>query len=231
MYPEKEELIQFADGVWVGTAPANIVGMPLTTTMTVLRLRDDSLLLHSPTARTPERLAAVRSLGEVTHLYAPSLTHQRRIGEWASTFPEAQLHGPPGLARKRPDLRIDRVHGAPMKPELEGVLREFPIAGFRLEETVLLYQPSQVLIVADLVHNIGRPEHWWTKTYAGLMGFYGRVGLSRVIRWTSFSDRKAARASIDKVLAESSDALVVGHGHHLKTGGREAIRAAYTWLA
>ncbi|MCH9648966.1 MAG: DUF4336 domain-containing protein [Deltaproteobacteria bacterium] len=231
MNPKREELTQFAEGVWVGTAPASIVGMPLTTTMTILRLRDDSLLLHSPTAMTPERLAAVRSLGEVTHLYAPSLTHQRRIGEWADTFPNAQLHAPPGLAKKRPDLRIDRVHETPMAPEMEGVLKEFPIAGFRLEETVVMYQPSQVLIVADLVHNIGRPDDQWTKIYAGLMGFYGRVGLSRVIRWTSFSDRKAARSSIDRVLAQSFDSVVIGHGTHLKTGGHEAIRAAYSWLS
>lgn len=45
------ELEPFADGVWVGTAPARIVGMPLTTTMTVLRLPGEGLLLHSMAPR------------------------------------------------------------------------------------------------------------------------------------------------------------------------------------
>jgi hypothetical protein len=198
--------------------------------MSVLRLADGGLLLHSPTACTPERLAAVKALGQVTHLYAPSLTHQRRIGEWAEAFPGARLHGPPGLARKRPDLRIDRIHGEPLEPEMRGFLRELPIAGFRLEEAAVLYEPAKALLVADLVHNIGRPPHPWTKIYAGLSGFYGRVAISRVIRWTAFSDKKAARASLNRVLAQPFESLIIGHGDHLAEGGREALRAAYHWL-
>ena len=225
-----QELTPFADGVWVGVAPAKIVGMPLTTTMTVLRLKDGTLLLHSPTARTPDRLAAVRALGTVTHLYAPSLTHQRRIGEWAETFPDAMLHAPQGLVQKRPDLRIDRIHGEPLPPEMDGVVREFPIAGFRLEETVLLYEPARAMIVADLVHNIGRPPHRWTKIYAGLTGFYGRIAMSKVIRWTAISNRQAMRGSLDRVLAEDFDALIIGHGSHLHAGGKEALRDAYSWM-
>lgn len=230
MASAREELTPFADGVWVGAAPARIVGMPLTTTMTVLKLRDGGLLLHSPTAMTPERRSAVESLGEVKHLYAPSLTHQRRIGEWAEAFPAAQLHAPPGLAQKRPDLRIDRIHGDPLGEDLEGVVRELTIEGFRLQETVLLYEPSRVMIVADLVHNIGRPEHWWTKTYSTLMGFYGQIALSRVLRWAAFSDRKAARKCIDRLLEQPFDSLVIGHGSHLESGGRQALEAAYSWL-
>ena len=224
------ELIPFADGIWVGAAPASIVGMPLTTTTTVLRLDDGGLMLHAPTAMTAARQAAVEALGEPRHLYAPSLTHQRRIGEWAEAFPNATLHAPPGLARKRPDLRIDRLHGDPLPPEMEGVVDEITIEGFRLQETVVLYRPAKTLVVADLVHNIGRPDHRWTRIYAGLMGFYGRVALSRIIRWTAFSDRKAARASIDRVLEASFDGLVIGHGDHLRSGGREALAQAYAWL-
>ncbi|MCG8455279.1 MAG: DUF4336 domain-containing protein [Holophagales bacterium] len=230
MNTDTAELAPFAEGVWVGAAPARILGMPLTTTMTVLRLGDGGLLLHSPTAMTPERLSAVRELGRVSHLYAPSLTHQRRIGEWAEAFPQARLHGPTGLAVERPDLRIDRSHGDPMDPEMEGMVEEFPIAGFRLQETVVFYRPARVMIVADLVHNIGRPAHRWTRIYAGLMGFYGRIELSRMLRWIAFDDRRAARASLDRVLAEPFEALIVGHGNHLRTGGREALAAAYAWL-
>ena len=225
------ELGLFAEGIWVGEAPARILGMPLTTTMTVLRLADGSLLLHSPTAMTAARRSAVEALGQVSHLYAPSLTHHRRIGEWAAAFPSALLHAPPGLARKRPDLRIDRVHGDPLEAALADVLDELRIEGFRLQESVLLYRPARALIVADLVHNVGQPQHRWTKFYTRAMGFYDRVALSRIIRWTAFRDRAAARRSIDAVLAEPFDGLIVGHGTHLVTGGRDALAAAYTWLA
>jgi hypothetical protein len=222
-------LNEIADGVWVDEAPVSIVGMPLTSTMTVLRLADDRLLLHSPVELTSRRRDAVEALGTVAHVYAPSLFHHLRAGEWAEAFPSARVHGPPGLAKKRPDLRIDRIHGEP-EPDFDALLDEVAVDGFRLGESVLLYRPAKTLVVADLVHNIGRPDNLWTRIYAGAAGFYGRVALSRVIRMIGFSDRTAARRSLDAILALPFERIVVGHGAPISEGARDALAAAYTWL-
>jgi hypothetical protein len=223
-------LVQIAEGVWCDTAPVRNLGMHLTGTMTVLQLGNGSLLLHSPIPLTPERQAAVDALGKVDHLYAPNTYHHLSIGDWADAYPSARLHAPPGLAAKRPDLRIDRLHTAAPEPAFEGVIDELPIEGFLLEESVLFYRPSRTLVVADLVHNLGRPEHLWTRIYSGAMGFYDRVALSRMIRWIGFYDRGAARRSFDAVMACPFDRVVLGHGAPLLTGAREALAQAYTWL-
>jgi hypothetical protein len=223
-------LTPFAEGVWVESAPVRILGMPLMVTMTILRLGDGSLLVHSPIAMTPERRAAIEALGPVVHLYAPNLYHHFWIGEWAAAFPSARVHAPAGLAKKRPDLRIDRAHTAIPEPALAGVVDELHIDGFRLEESVLVYRPSRTLVVADLVHNIGRPQHRWTEIYTRTMGFYDRVALSRMIRWAAFNDRAAARRSVEQLLAHPFDRLVVGHGMPLAADGGEALAGAYTWL-
>jgi hypothetical protein len=225
-----EPLVTFGEGVWLHEGPVRFLGLHLTTTMVVLRLPDGSLLVYSPLASTPGLRAAVEALGRVAHLYSPDLEHHRWIGEWAAAFPGARVHAPPGLRKKRPDLRIDRVHGVEPEPAFAGTIDELPIAGFRLQETALFYRPAGVLVVADLVHNVGKPTHPWTRTYARLMGFYDRVGLSRVIRLMGFSDRKAARRSIDDLLACPFDRLIVGHGAPLATGGREAVASVYGWL-
>ncbi len=223
-------LASFAEGVWLDTAPVRFLGMRLSSTMTVLRLDDGNLLLHSPLAMTPARRAAIEALGPVAHLYAPNLFHHRWIGEWASAYTSARVHAPAGLAKKRLDLRVDRVHGTSLEPAFAGVIDELPIAGFRLEESVLVYRPAGTLVVADLVHNVGRPQHRWTKFYTRTMGFYDRVALSRMIRWTAFTDRAAARRSLDEVLARPFDRVIVGHGTPLATGAREALATAYAWL-
>jgi hypothetical protein len=220
----------FADGVWLGSDPVKIVGMPMTSTMTVLRLGDGNLLLYSPVEMSDERRAAIEAIGHVAHLYAPNLFHHRWIGDWAAAFPSARVHAPPGLAKKRRDLRIDRTHGESPEPAFAGLIDEIPIEGFRLRETVLLYRPAQTLVVADLVHNVGRPTHGWSSVYTRLMGFYDQVALSRAIRWTGFSDKRATRRSIDTVIAHHFDRLVVGHGDPLASGGREAFGAAFRWL-
>ena len=223
-------LTPFAEGIWVDTAPVRFLGMQLTTTMTVLRLGDGNLLLYSPVALTQARQSAIEALGPVAHLYAPNLFHHRWIGEWAAAFPSARLHAPVGLAKKRGDLRIDRIHNAAREPAFAGVLEELPIDGFRLEESVVVYRPACTLVVADLVHNVGRTQHRWTNFYSQTMGFYDRVALSRMIRWTAFTDRAAARRSLDELLALPFDRLIVGHGAPLAAGGREALAAAYSWL-
>jgi hypothetical protein len=171
-------LTPFAEGVWLDTAPVRFLGMQLTSKMTVLRLSDGNLLLHSPVALTPARRAAIEALGPVAHLYAPNLFHHRWIGEWAVAFPSARLHAPAGLSKKRPDLRIDRVHGTVFEPAFADLIDEPRIDGFRLQEIVLVYRPARTLVVADLVHNVGRPLHRWTRFYSRTMGFYDRLALS-----------------------------------------------------
>jgi hypothetical protein len=223
-------LTPIAEGVWFEQAPVSFLGLQLASTMTVLRLGDGGLLLHAPVALTPERRAAVEALGPVTHLYAPNTFHHLRIGDWAAAFPAARVHAPAALAKKRPDLRIDRPHGAAPEPAFAGVVEELPVDGFRLQETALYHQPSRTLVVADLVHNVGRPTHGWTRTYTRAMGFYDRVAVSRVIRWTAFSNRGAARRSLDRLLALPFERIVVGHGAPLVGGARDALTAAYSWL-
>ena len=84
--------------------------------------------------------------------------------------------------------------------------------------------------MADLVQNVGRPDHGWTALYARAMGFYDCLALSRAIRWTGFDDRRAARRALDRILALGFDRLVVGHPVPLSSGAHAALAAAYAWL-
>jgi hypothetical protein len=198
--------------------------------MAIVRLADGGLLLYSPITMTPERRAAVEAIGPVAHLYAPNTFHHLRIGDWAEAFPSARLHAPPGLSKKRPELRIDRIHPETPEPAFAGILDEIGIEGFRLEESVLVHRPTRTLIVADLLHNVGRPEDPWSKLYTRAMGFYDRAAMSRMIRWTGFTDRTAARRSLERLLALPFDRVVVGHGLPIATNGHAAVTAAFAWL-
>jgi hypothetical protein len=222
-------LVPLAEGVFCDSEPVRVLGMRLTATMTVLTLDRGGLLLHSPVPLTPERRAAVTALGRVEHLYAPNTFHHLWIGEWSRAFPKARVHAPPGLVKQRPDLRIGRVHGGgePIPSEL---IEEVPIRGFALEESVLVYRPARVAVLADLVHNVGRPTHTWTKLYTRAMGFYDRVALSRAIRWTAFTDRSEARRSVDRLLAQNFEHLIVGHGAPITSAAREVLAQALDFL-
>lgn len=230
MDAQSNGLVAFGDGLWLSTEPVSFLRLRLTATMAVVRLGGGELLIWSPVRLTPERRAAVEALGRVAHLYAPNVMHDLWLGEWASAFPSARVHAPGGLAKKRRDLRVERVQGEAPEPAFRDWVDEIPIDGC-LEETVLLHRPTGTLMVADLVHNVGRPEQAWTAFYCRMMGFFDRVALSRALRWTAFRDRRAARRSLDGLLARPFDRLVVGHGTPIPAGGRAALAGAYTWLA
>jgi hypothetical protein len=225
-------LAPLTPGIWIATDPVVIpyVGVRVTATMAVVELPGQNLLLYSPLEMTAERRAAVESLGTVAHLYAPNLFHHLWIGDWATAYPGAVVHAPRALRAKRPELRIDREHDGDAASDLSAALDEVHIDGFVFEETVLVHRPSGTLLVADLVHNVGRPAGLWSRTYARAMGFYDQVALSRAIRWLAFADRAAARRSIDRLAEYAFDRLVVGHGASISTGARAAILNAYSWL-
>lgn len=224
------ELSEIADGVWVDTDPVRIVGMHLAVTMTVLRLPGGVLALHSPISLSDERRAAIERLGTVGHLIAPNLFHHRWIGDWANAYPAARLHVPPGLPKKRPDLPVARSHTDETEAAFASTIDAELVDGFRLREVVMFYRPGRTLVLADLVHNIGRPRSAWTRLYSRSMGFYDKVALSRMIRWTAFSDPRAARRSIDRVLEWKFDRLVVGHGSPVTTAAKDSLATAFEWL-
>lgn len=222
-------LTAFRAGVWTTSGPVHFLGLRLTASMTVLRLGDGTLLVHSPLALGTELRAEVCALGQVAHLYAPNTFHHQWLGEWSAAFPDARVHAPRELAVKRPDLRIDRFHDQADSSGFDGV-DEIPIRGFRLRESVLVHRAGRTLVATDLVHNIGSPDHTWTRLYTKAMGFYDRVALSRMLRWTAFDDRRAARRSMDAVLDHTFDGLIVGHGAPIAERAREALAAATAFL-
>jgi hypothetical protein len=227
---DQEPLVALCDGIWLLRGPLRMLGLNLGSTMAVLRLPDGGLLLWSPRPCTPALRAAVDALGPVAHLVAPNLMHHLSVGDWAAAYPDAKVHAAAGLARKRPDLRVDRTLGVGAAGGLGDALIERPIDGFRLQETALFHVPSGTLLLTDLVHNVGRPTERWTALYARAMDFYDKVALSRMLRWTAFSDRRAARRSVDGLLALPLQRAVLGHGAPLEVEVAPSLAAAWQFL-
>ena len=61
------------------------------------------------------------------------------------------------------------------------------------------------------------------------MRSYGRFGPSKLDPLL-IRDRRAARESLERILAWDFDRVVVAHGDVLESGGREALREGYAWL-
>jgi hypothetical protein len=197
-------------------------GVYLPLASTVVRLPDRSLLVYSPIAIDDDQASEIAALGEVAHVVAPSLLHHLHVRAAAERWPRATLHGAPGLATKRSDLRFHRELGGPLDPALRDAIDVEVIAGApRLNESVLFHRASGAMLCADLVFNIPRPANLRTRLALALMGVGGRRP-SQSRMWKLLArDRSVLRTSLDRVLRWPIAMVVPAHGEPVALGSAE----------
>ncbi|OAB56170.1 hypothetical protein AY600_01905 [Phormidium willei BDU 130791] len=94
--------------------------------MTVIRLPNGNLMLHSPCNISPEIKQAIDRIGKVAYIVAPGTYHYLHVPSAQQAFPEAETYICPGIESKCPDLEFDWILAdrAPdvWKDDLEQVL-------------------------------------------------------------------------------------------------------------
>lgn len=187
------------------------VTMPASTT--VIRLPDRSLLIYSPIAFDDATAAAIDAVGEVAHIVAPNVFHHLFAAAAVERWPRAAVHAVPGVAKKQPGLRIDHeLAVGSSAPWGDAVGVELIGGAPKISEVVLFHRASGTLLCADLVFHVTRPPNWRTRLGLWLDGAGGRrLGSGRV--WRLFrSDRAAARASAERMLAWPIARVAPCHG-------------------
>ena len=115
-YPPFDAPKPVAPELWVVDAePMRIMGAAVPVRMTVARLGDGGLWLHSPTRFSPALLAAVEALGPLRHLVAPNVAHWTYLKDWQRARPGATTWAAPNLRRRlqvrRSSVRLDHDLG------------------------------------------------------------------------------------------------------------------------
>jgi hypothetical protein len=202
--------------------------------MTVLTLVGGGLALVSPIPIDEALARTLASLGEVRFLIAPNLLHHLYLHAASQRYPRAIVLAPPGLARKRPGLRIDRTLQEPLPVALTDSVDVHHIAGApTVDEFVFFHRATRSLVVTDLVFHVLRPEGWLTNLVLRLVGCHRRFGQSRAFR-LFVKDRPAAAHSIERVLALPFETLIMAHGEIVRGDAQHDPRAmladAVRWL-
>lgn len=219
-----------AQNLWVAERPQRFYGLEVGTRMTVIRLADGSLLLHSPVALDADLRRALDAIGRVRFAVAPNRVHHLYAGGVAEAYPEARLWVGPGLEKKRPDLVFEGVLGDEAPAEWKGQVDQLFFRGRPFEnEVVFLHRASRTLILCDLAFNFGPSAAAATRLLMRLIRSYGRFGPTKLDPLL-IRDRRAARESLERILAWDFDRVVIAHGDVLESGGREAMRESYAWL-
>ncbi|HYW61936.1 MAG TPA: DUF4336 domain-containing protein, partial [Bradyrhizobium sp.] len=82
----------------IESAPIKVGGgLALPLRMSVIRLANGDLLLHSPAQYTDDLKSAIEALGRIRHLIAPSIGHWMFLRDWQRACPAAKTWVVPGL--------------------------------------------------------------------------------------------------------------------------------------
>ena len=219
-----------ADNIWISAAPHTFVGLHVGTRMTVIRLTTGGVVLHSPIPLSAALIKAIKAIGPVMHVICPNMFHHMYASEVLSVWPHSKLHGPAKLHKKRPDLDFDATLSDTPDPDWQQELIPITIRGSLLGETVLYHPTSKTLISADLVENFPTaPRHWLTRNYLKMNGMIGNITWPPMMRLV-YLDRKAARASVDRILAYPIERIIIAHGEIITHDAHETLRKGLNWL-
>lgn len=220
-------LIAFAPQIWLQDQSLSVMGLELGARMTLVRLADGSLFVHSPNQLTEEIRREVDALGPVAHVVSPNTMHHLYVAEWRAAYPRAKHYAVPGLPEKRKEFAFDGVIGndqdKPWNPELRHLL----VAGTPFNEAVFFHAASRTLILTDLALHVRESPSWVTRLAFRLMGAYGKFGWSAFEKRLFIRDRQKFAASLAELREWDFDRVVVSHGEPLQTGGRAAMARAF----
>lgn len=198
--------------------------------MTVIRLVDGRLLLHSPLPLDAPLRAELDALGPVAYAVAPSRVHHLYAGDVAQSYPGARLWIAPGLERKRPDLDYVAILGDEAPEEWRGQVDQTFFRGRPYEnEVAFFHRASRTLVTCDLAFNFRERTPAATRLLMSLVRSYGYFGPTKLDPLL-IRDRAKARASLERILAWDFDRVIVAHGDVQEHDGNALLRQGYAWL-
>lgn len=235
-YPPLDTPKPFAEGVWiVDSGPMNAMGLPLPIRMTIIRLTNDDLLLHSPTPYSPALAEAVGKLGRIRHLVAPNIAHWTFLDDWQRAFPEATTWAAPGLADRAQvrasGVRIDAELAEAPPGEWADVLDQGVVAsGAGFNEVWFFHRQTSTLVLVDLIENLDPDKlppvaRLLMQAAAATDGTTARY-LRLPVRWGGASARRA----IGRMVALKPERVVFAHGRVFETDGAAQLERAFRWL-
>nr|WP_245428884.1 DUF4336 domain-containing protein [Phyllobacterium phragmitis] len=239
-YPPLNTLKAVCDNVWIVDGPVIRFGMPwpkmpFPTRMTVIRLGNDELFIHSPTPLVPSLKAEIDGIGRPRWIIGPNRIHYWWVPDWRDAFADADVYLAPRIeaqAKGRIDFgytMLDRDNGYPWDAEIATL----PIAGSFMTEVEFFHRPSRTLILTDFIENFEprKLDSWlmrWLTRFGGVQDPDGQM--PRDMRLTFSKQKPQLRAAIETVIAWQPERIILAHGRWYEKNGADELRRAFRWV-
>lgn len=242
LYAPINTLKPVAPDIWIVDGPeirmaTPFGGIPMTTRMTIVRLRDGALWCHSPIAPDAGLFAGIDALGPMRHLVSPNMLHYAYVAAWRERYPDATAWASPGVRKRAAAQQIAVRFDADLPdaaPEAWAAdIDQLRFRGSRvLEEFVFFHRSSATLVLADLIENFERDKlrcgMRWLARLGGVLDPDGKVPLDFRLTW--IGRKRVARECFARVMSWHPRRVVLAHGRWYPDHGEAELRRAFRWV-
>jgi len=217
--------------LWIKEYNVSYYGCRFNSRMTIIKLNNNGLILHSPAEIDEETKISIEDIGEVACIVAPGNYHFLHISSAQKAFRDAETWICPGIERKEPGIEFDWFLGnrSPdiWKEEIEQVL----ITGTRfMWEVAFFDKKSRTLILTDLLENF-TDETPGTNLYLRLWMQYvfgmwnnPKPGPEYQFGW---GNKKAVRNALNRILEWDFERIILSHGELIEHDPRSVVTRAW----
>lgn len=217
------------DNLWcvTGTVP----GMDLKRVMTLVRLEDGRVVVHSAIALDEASMSEIEDWGQPAILLVPNTFHRLDAPAWTARYPDLKVHCPRGGRKKIEDVvAIDGTYDD--LEDLPGVTWEY-LDGIGKAEAVLLVKSRSraTLIFNDAVFNMPHGRGVSGFIFRHLTQSTGGPRVTRLFKFFAIRDRKAFRAHLERLAVTAGLHRIIVSHHRMITddpGGNLRMAASTT---
>ena len=219
--------------IWLAPYPVSLVGLRFEARMTIVRLDDGSLVVHSPGPIAAAERERMLALGRVALILAPGNFHHLHLRSCQRAFPDAETWICPGVERKQRGLRFDGMLGERLPASMRAGFEQAFVQGRLMAEVPLLHRPTRTLLLVDLVERFGDGTPNVNPALRAcwkLFGMWNHPAPAPEYRIAGWKDRAAARAALERVLGWDFERVVISHGELIEHDAKAIVRKAWRAL-
>jgi hypothetical protein len=214
---------QITDDVVVMSFPWRVLGIDFERNVTLLRLSDGRVVIHSTAPFTAEDIVAIRHFGEPAWLVDATLMHDTFAKHGHAAFPDLPYLAPNGFTK------ASGITTEPLDPppsDWQGEIDVLKLDGNRMNEHVFFHRRSATLVVADLFFSFPSETRGWARFFVRHITRLPRLfGISVFFRRT-INDRHAFERSMKTLLQWNFERIVVAHREPIEKEARAAAERA-----
>jgi hypothetical protein len=219
---DHEPVVKLAENLW--WVRGAIPGMSLKRVMTVARLGDGRLALHSPIALEAAAMTELEAFGRPAFIVVPNGGHRLDAPAYKQRYPDARVLAPRGSREKVAEVvPVDGTYeDFPPDPDV----KLEPLAGVGDLEGLMVVrsQDGVTIVFTDAVFNMDRKRDPLGFFFTTLLGSAPGPRVSRLAKLMFVKDKPAFRADLLR-LAETTGLVRVIVAHEKVASGPDA-RAA-----